>query len=140
MGWMTHYARAALCCGHSISGYDVSPWELFTLVTTPAVVWFALLRLLKGKGQQPLTSLIDNLNSELVLLVRRKIAPVRNDFHEEPGDSSGSITCGINVRQIKALGILDTIVLITNEKNVLGHSDRNISQHGHLINLPRGIG
>ena len=90
--------------------------------------------------QQPFTGLINNLYPELVLLVRGQIAPVRNNPHEDLGYKSCSIPRCFNVRQVKARGIPDVIMLITDEKIILRHGDRNISQHGCPINLPRGLG
>lgn len=110
-------------------------------------MWPALLgcgqgfhRFLEGHGQQPFTGLITNLYPELVLLVGRQIIPVRNDRHEDLGDPSCSIPRRVSVRQVKALGILDAIVLIADEQMVLGHSSRNISQQDGTRNLLIGIG
>ena len=98
------------------------------------------LRFLEGNGQQPFTDLISKLYPELALLVGRQIIPVRNDLYKDLGDPSRDIPRRVNVRQVKAFGILDAIVLITDEQMVLGHDDRNISQQDGTRNLLIGIG
>ena len=64
-----------------------------------------------------MTSLVDHLNGKVFLLVVRQIIPPGNNLAEDLRNLCRSL----NVSQVKALGIFDATMLISNDKIVLGH-------------------
>jgi hypothetical protein len=76
-----------------------------------------------------LTTLVVNLNHEVILLLGRQIIPVRNNLHENPRHSQSDVTGSFNIGQIIASGVLDPMILTANKENVLRHDQGIIAKY-----------
>src|SRR4028119_2265286 len=71
--------------------------------------------------QNRVTSLVNNFNRKVVLLVVTQFIPPRNNVAKDPCDPCCNLTRNLNVSQVEAPGISDTAVLVPDDEIVLGH-------------------
>ncbi len=79
--------------------------------------------------QNSLTTLVVNLDNEVILLFGRQIIPVRNNLHENLSHSQSDLTGSFNIGQIIGFGILDPMILTANKETILGHGRGTVAKY-----------
>jgi hypothetical protein len=90
------------------------------LCSYPVRSYLWLIRTLE-RDRENCTTILNNLDHKIALLLMGKLIPVGNSLSENTHQPLRSLTRSFNTGQVKASRVLDATVTVTDEEGILRH-------------------